>query len=292
MKICSYNVQFCKGRDQQIDCQRVADTVADTDILCLQEVDRFAARTGFEDQAQRLGEAFAGYYWVYGPTVDALSSHLPTGNERRQFGNMVISRWPIVQSRHHLYTPKLGGANHLSVQLGLLETVVNTPDGLLRVHSTHLHHLSSELRLRQIAQLKRHLVEAPYEGSVISGSEGLDWAEGLDAYPVPFDAVFCGDFNLLPGSEEYSALTGPIDPRRPEVRLQALDGLADTWVVAGHREADGVTFILNPETGEGKRIDYCFATAALANRVIRAWIDDDADASDHQPYWVEFSTPR
>lgn len=291
MKICSYNIQFCKGRDHLIDPKRVADTIQSADIACLQEVDRFAARTDFVDQAKALGDAFPDYYWVYGPTVDALSSHFPTGNERRQFGNMVISRWPIVQSRHHLYTPKLGGANHLSVQLGLLETVVQTPFGLLRVHSTHLHHLSSELRLRQIAQLKRHLVEAPYEGSVISGSQGLDWGEELDEYPVPFEAVFCGDFNLLPGSQEYIALTGPEDPRRPGCRLQTLDGLADTWVLSGHAESDGVTYITDLETGAGKRIDYCFVTAQLARRIHCAWIDDDADASDHQPYWVELSDP-
>ncbi len=50
---------------------------------------------------------------------------------------MILSRWPIVQSRNLLYTPRLGGANHLSVQLGLLETVILTPDGLLRAYTTH-----------------------------------------------------------------------------------------------------------------------------------------------------------
>ena len=90
----------------------------------IQEVDKAAARTGFIDQPQALGKGFPDYFWVYGPTVDALSRHHPRGNERRQFGNMILSRWPIVQSRNLLYTPRLGGANHLSVQLGLLETVI------------------------------------------------------------------------------------------------------------------------------------------------------------------------
>ena len=236
MRVVSYNIQYCKGRDGKIDPQRVVDSVREADIIAFQEVDKAAARTRFIDQPQALGKGFPDYFWVYGPTVDALSRHHPRGNERRQFGNMILSRWPIAQSRNLLYTPRLGGANHLSVQLGLLETVILTPDGLLRAYTTHLHHLSPGLRLRQIEQLKRHLLEAPLEGSVISGSEGQDWSEGIDEYEVPFDALFFGDFNLKPGSPEYEALVGTPHPHDPNSRLLTIDGLADTWVAAGNKE--------------------------------------------------------
>ena len=291
MRVVSYNIQFSKGRDSKIDPQRVVDSVREADIIAFQEVDKAAARTRFIDQPQALGKGFPDYFWVYGPTVDALSRHHPRGNERRQFGNMILSRWPIVQSRNLLYTPRLGGANHLSVQLGLLETVILTPDGLLRAYTTHLHHLSPGLRLRQIEQLKRHLLEAPLEGSVISGSEGRDWSEGIDEYEVPFDALFFGDFNFKPGSPEYEALLGTPHPHDPNSRLLTIDGLADTWVAAGNKEENGVSLIRDFNSGSGIRIDYVFATAKLSKKVKRAWIDSDAIASDHQPYWVEFDRP-
>ena len=291
MRVVSYNIQYCQGRDGEINPKRIAEAVKTADIIAFQEVYRAEEETRFKDQPELLSECFEDFYWIFGPTVDALSRNQPKGNQRRQFGNMILSRWPIVQSRNLLYTPRLGGANHLSIQLGLLETVIHTPYGFIRVYNTHLHHLSSELRLRQIAQLKKHLIEAPYEGSVISGTDGQNWTEGMDEFEVPFDALFFGDFNLEPGSVEYEELTGPRNPRKKSERLLTIDGLADTWVVAGHNESEGVSMIKDFSSGSGKRIDYVFATSKLAKKVHNAWIDSKADGSDHQPYWVEFIEP-
>ena len=37
----------------------------------------------------------------------------------------------------------------------------------------------------------------------------------------------------------------------------------------------------------GLRLDYGFGTPGLAGKIERAWIDDDANGSDHQPMWFE-----
>jgi hypothetical protein len=50
---------------------------------------------------------------------------------------------------------------------------------------------------------------------------------------------------------------------------------------AGHREDEGAT------ADNGKRIDFCFVSAALAGRVQAARIDANASGSDHQPLWVD-----
>ena len=84
---------------------------------------------------------------------------------------------------------------------------------------------------------------------------------------------------------------GTPHPHDPSSRLLTIDGLADTWVVAGNKEEDGVSLIRDFNTGTGLRIDYVFATAKLSRKVVRAWIDSEAVASDHQPYWVEFASP-
>ena len=39
--------------------------------------------------------------------------------------------------------------------------------------------------------------------------------------------------------------------------------------------------------GHALRLDYCFASSGLASSVSRAWVDVDADGSDHKPCWVE-----
>ena len=64
-------------------------------------------------------------------------------------------------------------------------------------------------------------------------------------------------------------------------RLNRLTGFVDAWVAAGHREDEGATI------PAGKRIDYCFVSAALANRVRSSRIDAGATGSDHQPLWVD-----
>lgn len=38
----------------------------------------------------------------------------------------------------------------------------------------------------------------------------------------------------------------------------------------------------------GWRIDYVLATPSLAARAREAWIEKDADLSDHAPVWVRF----
>ena len=265
MRVVTYNVQFCRGRDDRIDAARIADTIAQADIAGLQEVDRFARRSDDVDQPAAIGERLPEHDWVYGPTVDVLAPDRPPGNRRRQFGNMVLSRWPILSSRLLLYVPKTGGFNHLSLQLGALETVIATPDRPVRVYCTHLHHLSPSLRARQIDQLLGWVRTAPLEGPVVSG-DGPDghWDDGGNLPPVPADAIVLGDFNLTPDSDNYTQIVGPRTPHDRAVhgplpdtvrRLVAVDGLVDAWVAAGHGEDDGVTFPDALAIGPPRRID-------------------------------------
>jgi endonuclease/exonuclease/phosphatase family metal-dependent hydrolase len=40
-------------------------------------------------------------------------------------------------------------------------------------------------------------------------------------------------------------------------------------------------------TAVGLRLDYVFVTPTLRDNVKAAWIDNDAQGSDHQPMWAE-----
>jgi len=62
--------------------------------------------------------------------------------------------------------------------------------------------------------------------------------------------------------------------------------------VAGHEEGDRVTspaIVAAVENGldTDSCLDYCFLTADLTNRVRSVHIDGTADASDHQPVWID-----
>jgi endonuclease/exonuclease/phosphatase family metal-dependent hydrolase len=101
---------------------------------------------------------------------------------------------------------------------------------------------------------------------------------------MPREAVMMGDFNMTVGSPLYERVVGPLSPEYG--RMNNPEGFVDAWVAAGHREDSGVTCDAGtPPTPQ--RIDFCFASTALAGLVRRAWVDSDADGSDHQPIWTE-----
>ncbi len=61
------------------------------------------------------------------------------------------------------------------------------------------------------------------------------------------------------------------------------DGRYDLGRIA---EAGGVTYPTDGDSPD-KRLDYCFVSAALADRVRSAHVDMAAEGSDHQPVWVD-----
>ena len=70
MRFASYNIQYATGRDGRVDLARIARAVAGADLIALQEVERFAARTGLADQAAEIAALLPDYYWCYGPGMD------------------------------------------------------------------------------------------------------------------------------------------------------------------------------------------------------------------------------
>ena len=104
MKFLSYNIQYGKGQKGKHNLYRVAETIKETDVACLQEIEKFWQRSGFVDQAQILSEFLPKFYSVYGPALDMDASlknqYGQISNRRRQFGNMILSRYPIISTRN------------------------------------------------------------------------------------------------------------------------------------------------------------------------------------------------
>jgi endonuclease/exonuclease/phosphatase family metal-dependent hydrolase len=285
MKLVTYNIQFGLGSDARYDLARVADEVADADIIALQEVDRHWQRSGCVDSPAVLASHLPEHHWVYGANLDMDASHRDAAgrlvNRRRQFGTMILSRMPIVSSRNHLL-PKYATLTQHSIQQGALEAVIVTERaGPVRVYSLHLSHLSGATRLPQVEALLDIHARAPGEGGAWCGGHpepDAGWTEG-GMPPMPPDAVLLGDFNCDWNAPEYDRVAGPLSPRYG--RLNRATGFVDAWVAAGHGEEEGATI------PAGRRIDYCFVSASLAGRVKAARIDADATGSDHYPLWIE-----
>lgn len=284
MKLVSYNIQYGLGADGVYDLPRIAAEIAAADIVALQEVDRFWARSGMTDAPALLAAHLPEHHWVYGPNLDMDADFRDaTGRliqRRRQFGTMVLSRWPI-RSARNFPLPKHGALAQHSIQQGLLEAVIEGPGWALRVCSVHLSHLCAETRLPQVEAMLAILARAPAEGGAWCGGHpdpAAGWTEGGEP-PMPAPLVLMGDMNFRHDSAEYARVVGPLAGRYG--RLAHRGGLVDAWTAAGHPEASGST---HPDAGA--RIDHCFLSPGLATAVRDARVDEAARGSDHWPLWI------
>jgi endonuclease/exonuclease/phosphatase family metal-dependent hydrolase len=283
MKLVTYNVQFGVGRDAKVGLERIAASVTDADIIALQEVTRNYPTNGGIDMVAGLTALLPDHYHVYGAAMDidfgALAPKPPKPALRFQFGNMLLSRWPIASSRN-LLLPRSRTYDKANLQRAALEGLIVTPLGPLRFYSVHLDHVNMDERIMQIRYLKERAFGYPKEGGSITGAGEYGFPEP----PCPEDFALMGDFNMRPGEPEYAEMTGAPDPLFGR-RIVAHHPV-DASRLAGPSPEESVSWTDLTDAGKHSRLDYCFVSAGLAPHVKDCWIDNDADGSDHQPVWT------
>lgn len=146
IKIMTFNIASGQKLDGILDLELTASVIEKTeiDIVGLQEVDQnFSQRSNFEDQTKWLADRL-GMSMAYGPTI---SEETAGGKRaRRQFGNAVLSKYPIVKFHNHPLTRiKAEGKN--SEQRGLLETVIAADGFHMAFFNTHLSLNDEELEM-------------------------------------------------------------------------------------------------------------------------------------------------
>lgn len=72
-----------------------------------------------------------------------------------EFGNMILSRYPILATRNILL-PRSRTYDRLNIQRSALECLLLTPSGPVRVYSVHLDHRSPARCLRKTQKRARH----------------------------------------------------------------------------------------------------------------------------------------
>lgn len=289
LRFASYNIQYGKGKDGVYDLPRIVGDLGSPDIIALQEVERNFVRSGMVDQPAEIAALLPHMHWVFGPGIDIDASEIVDGNpthRRRQYGNMVLSRWPILSTVTHPL-PKIALTGAFHQQRCLVETVIATPAGALRFLSVHLDHVAAETRLPQVEVMLNLVLSSDLRGGNWGGPQtGDPFTEA--APPGPRDVVIMGDMNFAPDGPEYDRIIGTRS--KYHGRLTRSGGLADAWVAAGHDEGSGDTFPNSVVTPY--RIDHCFLSSRLAPFVTDARIGTVAQGSDHQPIFVDLDVPR
>lgn len=287
MKIVTYNIQYGIGLDGEFGLERIADAVRGADVIALQEVTRNNPQNGGVDMVAGLCDLLPGYFSVFGaPYQVDMGSRLEAGRavtRHFEFGNMVLSRTPILAARNHLL-PRRRSFGTLNLQRGALEAMIDTDFGPVRFYSVHLDHTSPDERIDQIRFLLARAIGYPVEGGAVSGVDELGFPEP----PHPDAFVLAGDFNMLPESPEYLAIAGLPDDEHGRVLRAGVP--IDAALHAGGAAPRAITW-RDPKAPDDaarhKRIDYTFVSAGLATRIKGVRVDGDAPGSDHVPVWLD-----
>lgn len=276
MKLLTWNIQWGRGIDGRVDLARTAAVAreSDADILCLQEV--AVNHPGLPggapmDQVAWLQGLFLGYESAY-----AIGSDLPDGQGgRRQFGNLILSRLPILQVfRHQLPWPADPAVP--SMPRAALEAVIAAPDfpgGALRVLTTHLEYYSALQRRAQLAAL-RDICDAGWH-QANQPRPATETDPPFAVLPRGEGCVLCGDFNTPTDSPECAVLG----------REGTAPALQDTWPRVHGAEPPAPTFGVHDQRflASPACYDSFYVSANIADRVGDVRVDGLSVASDHQP---------
>jgi endonuclease/exonuclease/phosphatase family metal-dependent hydrolase len=278
MQIISYNIQFGRGMDRKNDLKRICESIYGADIICLQEVEVGWQRSGDVDQPKAISKILPEYYTVFGSSFDVDNSVKDDNgivvNRRRQHGDMILSRWPILSSRTFNLS-KTHYADKFNMQTGFVEAVIKTENIALRVYNYHAGYLQVEERLDQVKQLVNTYQLSPAEQGAWSGKsniDGEDWSNQKQIPEMPNTAIVCGDFNCPPGSPEYQYLIDNSD-------------LNDCWQLTDPNNLNTSTLKhgLTEDIQISGKIDHIFVSDNLVDRVQHVTIDHGAEGSDHKP---------
>lgn len=278
MRLVTWNIQCGKGCDGVTDLARivaVAKETADADVFCFQEVSSgFSRLDGDADQSAEIAALLPGYLPVFRPAIETMDG----AGRLHRFGNMTLSRLPVLQIANHLL-PWPGAGAVRSMRRHALEVTVQAAFGALRIVNTHLEYHDAGQREAQIARL----LDLQQEASVSPKVAGSRHDEPYGSQSLAASSLLCGDFNF-----DVS------DPQHALIDRSARPGLnyRDTWTIC-HRGLprsptcglyDRVQWVDGPDCR-----DFIFATEDLAGRIRRVEVNGKTDASDHQPVLVELA---
>jgi endonuclease/exonuclease/phosphatase family metal-dependent hydrolase len=280
-QLVTWNIQWCHGCEGRVDPARIvteARAFADFDVLCLQEVaSNFTALKGSrgEDQFELIAALLPGYAAVPGIAVDAAGAN----GTRRRFGNMILSRFPVLQVQR-LQLPWPSDPEVRSMPRLLLEVMVEAPFGPLRVMTTHLEYYSARQRVAQVEAVREHHAEAC--GRAL-GDRARDESQGpFHSQPQSVSAILTGDFNYRPADLLHARLTADFE----DDRVPALD---DVWrQLHPSREQPPTTGVHDRDQwSEPFACDFICATRDLRSRLRAVAVDAQSQASDHQAMRVD-----
>ena len=146
--------------DCNLDLQASIDVMRahDPDIVGIQEVDRFWARSAYLDEPAAIAAGLGMDHYCYAANLN----HAPDSHSDvpHQYGTVIVSRFPIMECSNTLLR-RVGTTE----QRGLTRALINVRGVPLQFFNTHLHTVAAD-RLLQTADIAA-VVDASGTGSMV-----------------------------------------------------------------------------------------------------------------------------
>jgi endonuclease/exonuclease/phosphatase family metal-dependent hydrolase len=191
------------------------------DVIGLQEIDRFWARSGYQDEPAVLAAALGMEHRCYAANLDHPAD--VHADRPHQYGTLILSRFPI-RSCSTTALPRTGE----NEQRGLTLAVIGVNGVRLRFYNTHLHTTAAD-----------RLLQTPAIAMAIEAAE-------------PGPAIVVGDFNARPEATELQPLMARFtDAWRWEKapRADNPDGLTSPATLAGNPK-NRIDYVLVSQTAQ------------------------------------------
>lgn len=177
INVLTYNIHHGRGVNKQLNLNRIAEAieVSGADIIGLNEVDKhFSKRSEFIDQIGWL----ANQLNMYQAFCPSLSLKFKKTGTVRQYGNALLSRYPIVNEKSYRFNLFPGFTEGRS----LLDSTIQINKEFLKIIVTHLS-LNPLLHRKQTDFIVNEYNRAP------------------------LPTIIMGDWNMKPESKEWKKIT-------------------------------------------------------------------------------------
>lgn len=173
----TYNIHHGVGTDKKLDLSRIAEVIkiSDADIIGLNEVDKhYSKRSNYENQIIWLAKELHMDH-AFAPSITLKSN---TSFFTRQFGNALLSRYPIITQKVFPFNFIRGVVEGRS----LLDATVQVYNKQVKIYVTHLS-INPFLHHRQTNYMIKSIQD--------------------NSHPL----IIMGDWNMRPGSKGWKNIS-------------------------------------------------------------------------------------
>lgn len=197
LRVMSYNILGGRNRDESHNLRRVADVIAAgrPDLVALQEVDVKTKRSRGRDIIADLAEML-GLNHAFGKAID---------HQGGQYGNGVLSRFPIAASHTHALAGE-GGEDRCGLECSISIPGLALPFSFVAIH---IDHREGGLRARQLATLQRAMAGDGWSNRMVAG----DFNDGPDSGLIK-GLLADGWIDLAPASHRDTPTFSSDHPRQ------------------------------------------------------------------------------